>query len=410
MLDESKRDEGMRHLRRGLAFERANRAAEAAEQYRRAIENDPRLREAHNALGLYYQSRGLMAKAADEFRTVAALDGDFLAFYNLGYVLIELERYDDALDAFGRCLALQPDDAATHLELGYVYLFRGDYAQALAHLQTPLASYPDDWEVHNLLGKAYLGLRRLDEALAAFGRALGLADTTFAQAELLDNIAAVARHREFRSLSSLKDQVYVEEGVVYLGSAQDDGLQVAELGDYHFAYPDIGTTLQRLLALAQSSGWRFSAVVPGDALSRPLAIALSALLATPFRTAPELQPDDRALLVIAVAREAELLVLSAERAPCPVTAFCLGLNWLRHSKLLPDLIGVTAHGVCSVPWEAELRRLRAEGAAPALVAACVERAASAIIKAVHDTPPDHNLPRQIRYYTRTHRRLNVSAQ
>lgn len=410
MLDETKRDEGLRHLRQGLAFERANRTAEAVEQYRRAIQHDPRLREAHNALGHYYQRSGLMAKAAEEFRAVAALDGGFLSFYNLGYVLVEIERYDDALLAFGRCLSLQPDDAAAHFEVGYILLLRGDYAGSRRHLEQTLQSYPADWEVHNLLGKCHLGERRFDEALVAFGRGLHLAESTLAQAELLDNIATVARHREFRSLSSLKDQVYAEEGVAYLGSAQDDGLQMAEQPDYHFSYLDIGTTLQRLVALARSSGWRFSALVAGDTLSRPLAEALAALIAAPLRTIDELHPDDRALVVIGVAREAELLQLTIERAPCPLIAFCLGLNWLRHSRVLPDLIGLAVQGACSVPWEAELRRLRAAGAPRDQIDACVERSAAQILAIVRDTPPDRNLPRQIRYYTRNHRRLNVSTQ
>lgn len=409
MLDESKRDEGLRHLRRGLALERANRVAEAVEQYRRAIDSYPNLREAHNALGFYYQRSGLLAKAADEFRTVAALDGDFLAFFNLGYVQVELERYEDALDSFHRCLTLQPNDSATHFEIGYIHLSRGEYAKALDHLQQPLRSFPEDWEIHNLFGKCYLGMRRYDEAVAAFGRALMLARLPSAQAELLDNIATVQRHREFRQLSTIKDQLYAQEGVVYLGSAQDDGLNMGELQDYHFTYPDIGITLQRLIALVQSSRWSFTAIVAGDTLARPLALALSELLATPVRAITELTAADRALVVIAVAREVELLMLTIERMPCSVTAFCLGLNWMRHSKVLPDLIGIAAHGACSTPWESELRRLRADGVAPAQVHACVEQAARSIIQSVRETPTDTNLPRQVRYYTRTHRRLNVGS-
>jgi hypothetical protein len=40
--------------------------------------------------------------------------------------------------------------------------------------------------------------------------------------------------------------------------------------------------------------------------------------------------------------------------------FCLGLNWLRHSKVLPDVTGIVSRGACSVPWESELRRLRSQ--------------------------------------------------
>lgn len=407
MDEDRKRAESLSHLQRGLALERANRVDEAVEQYRQAIAANPHLREAHNALGFYYQRSGLLAKAADAFRTVASLEGDFLAYFNLGYVLVELERYEEALEAFSSCLSLAPEDSATHFELGLIYLSRGEYTQALNHLQLPLRSYPEDWEVHNLLGRCLLGLRRYDEAMAALGRSLLLAGTPYAQAEVIDNINTLERHREFRHLTTVKDQLYAQDGVIYLGSAADDGLQVSETQDYHFTYPDIATTLQRLIALSKSAGWRFSAVVSADTLARPLAEALAELLDVPLRTAEQLGESDRILLVFAVAREAELLLLTIERLPCPATAFCLGLNWMRHSKILPDLVGIAARGACSVPWEAELRRLRADGAPAVSVLTCIERARVEIAGAVRETPIDPNLPRQIRYYTRTHRRVNV---
>ena len=75
--------------------------------------------------------------------------------------------------------------------------------------------------------------------------------------------------------------------------------------------------------------------------------------------------------------------------------FCLGLNWLRHSKVLPDVTGIVARGACSVPWESELRRLRSDGAPPEQIAECQRRAAEQIVAATHDTPPDANLARQI---------------
>jgi tetratricopeptide (TPR) repeat protein len=410
MQEEHNREAGLRHLQRGIALERSNRIAEAVEAYRRAIESYPYLAEAHNALGFYYQRSGMLAKAAEEFRIVANLTGNFMSFFNLGYILVELERYEEALEVFGRCLSFDSHDSATHFELALIHYARGDYHAALDQLQQPLQTHPDDWETYNLMGKCYLGLRSYDEAMSAFGRSLLLANSPQAQVELLDNINTVERYREFRSLSTVKDQLYAQDGVVYLGSAQDDGLQVSEVQDFHFTYPDVGTTLQRLIALIKSIPWSFTAIVCGDTLTRPLADALEHLLEIPQRSIDQLAAEDRALLLIAVAREAELLLLTMERLPCPATAFCLTLNWLRHNKALPDLIGITAHGACSVPWEAELRRLRADGAPADNILACVSAATQQIIRAVHDTPIDPNLPRQIRYYTRNHRKVNVNPQ
>lgn len=408
MLDDFSRKEGQRHLHRGLALERDNRLAEAVEEYRRAITNNPHLREAHDALAFYYQRTGLLAKAAEEFRTVANLEQDFRAYFNLGFVLVELERYDEALESFQYCIKLVPDNPAAHFEIGFVYFSQGSLRMALDHLSISLRSYPEDWELYNLLGKCHLGLRHYSAAQDAFVRALSMTTAITAQAELLENLAMIERHREFRNLSGAKDQLYADDGVVYLGSAQDDGIYLSEAQDYHFTYPDIGTTVQRMLALQQASRWSFTAVVSVDRLSEPLACAIAQLLDLPLSRVDTLTATDSALLVLAVGREVELLILAIERAPCPTMAFCLGLNWLRYSRVLPDLIGIAARGTCSMPWEAELRRLRADGSPPELIVECVQHATHQIMRAIQETPLDTNLPRQVRYYTRQHRRLNFT--
>jgi tetratricopeptide (TPR) repeat protein len=400
MLEEFQREEALIHLQRGLVLERANRVDEAVEEYRQAISHYPHLREAHDALGFYYQRHGLLAKAAEEFRVVANLEDDFLSHFNLGYILLELSRYDEGLAAFQRCLAIEPNDAATHYEIGYIYFLQGSYRAALEQLQSPLRHYPEDWEVYNLIGSCWLRLGDYDEALNSFAEALHLAPRPLAQAQVVERIAMVERHREIGPPRWAKDRFYAEHGVAYLGSAQDDGLQLDEMQDYHFTYPDIGTTLQRFLALCDECGWRFTCVVGLDRLARPLAEALSQLLGVEYRFTDTVQPGDLPLLVLAIGREAELLDLAVERIPGQAITFCLGLNWLRHRQLLPDITGIIARGACSVPWEPELRRLRSDGAQPDQLNACLARAAEQLVAAVHDTPPDTNLAQQVRYYCR----------
>jgi hypothetical protein len=117
---------------------------------------------------------------------------------------------------------------------------------------------------------------------------------------------------------------------------------------------------------------------------------------------------DAPLLIMAVGREAELLDLATERVPGKAVTFCLGLNWLRHNQLLPDLTGVIARGACSVPWEPELRRLRSDGARPAQLDICLGRAAEQIVAAVQSTSPDENIAHQVRYYCR-HSRLRFAG-
>jgi tetratricopeptide (TPR) repeat protein len=408
MLEKFERDEGLRHFERGIALERANRISEAVKEYRQAVERYPHLREAHVALGFYYQRNGLLAKAAEEFHTVANLEGDFLSYFNLGHILVELQRYDQALEAFHECLKHEPNDAATHYEIAYIHYQNQRYHTALHHLHIPVKHYPDDWEVHYLIGRCHLANGQYQQALRTFMHALPLAPTPQARTQLHTTIVTVERHREFYAITNMKDQLYAHEGIICLGSSQDNGLAIHHSHDYHFTYPDIGTTLQRLLALQPANRWHMTAIVNSDRLSTPLAVALSQLLNLPLHTPDTLRPHDKPLLVLTIGREAELLNLMLQELDQTSVTFCLALNWQRHSSLLPDIVGIAARGTCSVPWEPELRRLRADGAPPEQVECCIQQATSHVLHACASTPPDPTLNHQIAYYTQSHRRLRFA--
>lgn len=60
------------HLRRGLAFERAGRYSEAADEYREAAQQDPSDPEAQEHLGLVLRELGRDEEANEAFR--AALE------------------------------------------------------------------------------------------------------------------------------------------------------------------------------------------------------------------------------------------------------------------------------------------------------------------------------------------------
>jgi len=408
MLEEYQRDEALLHFQRGLVLERSHRVEEAVAEYRRAIARNPHLREAHDALGFYYQRYGLMAKAAEEFRVVANLEDDFLSHFNLGYVLLEMERYDHALVAFTRCLELIPEDPATHYEVAYLRFLRGEYLDAMNHLRCALQVYREYWEIFKLMGRCLLQLGQYDEAQTALEDARTYAIRPSACSEVEALLASVARSREVGNQGTVKARLYAEHGVVYLGSAQDDGLLLHEAAEYHFTYPDIATTLRRFARLAHGCGWQFTCVTAIDRMAQPLVVAIAALLGLPECPARALAPDARPLMVLAIGRESELLDVARERAGSDSVSFCLGLNWLRRSQVLPDISGVLVRGACSVPWEPELRRLCAVGAPAAQIERCLAQAA-AQIAAADDIAEDVTLDAQVSYYAQDHRQLRFHA-
>lgn len=404
MLGEPHYDEAIVHFQRGLVLEQANRVEEAVEEYRRALEHNPHLAEAHDALGNYYHRHGLLAKAAEEFRIVANLEGGFLAYFNIGSILIELGRYDEAINALLQCLIFDAEDPAVHYQLGLAHFLQGDDYAALYHLQITRQRYPNDSNLHLLIGRCHLRLGAYDDAETALHIALRHATHDIDRLRIQMYVEAVERHREIGVVHSLRERFYAEQGAAYLGSTHDDGNRPEEFSDFHFTYPDIAMSLHRLMHLARLQHWRLTCVVPIDRLAEPLARVLAGLLQVPVRCADALQPDGVALLTLAIGHEAEMLKLAIERAPCASVTFCLGLDWLRHNVIVPDIIGVVARNMCSVPWEPEFRRLRAHGAPADQLDACLNQATQQIVAALHAAPSDAMVSRSLAFF-QTFRRL-----
>lgn len=407
MLDEMQRLEAHKHFQRGLILEQAGRYDEAVEEYRQAIAYNPHLREAHDALAAYYHRHGLLAKAADELRIVAALEEDPIAYFNLGSTLADLGRYDVAREALERCLALDPKDHAAGLELAYVDYASGRYEEAVARLTQLLPVYKDDWEAHNLIGLCLLRLGRYQDARLAFSHSLLLAGDQDSRDEVLRHITAVDRYSEFRKIRSLKDRLYAEEGVICLGSAQDDGLNIPEYEQYHFTEQDIATTLSRFVSLVRALHLPLTAVAAIDRSSLPLARVLSSLLELAVREPVQLSADDYVLLVGGVVREAEFLDVAAEQLSCDILWFCLAITWQNHPTVAPpDVLGVIARNA-SLPWSEDIGLLLRQGAPRATVEHLIADVAARLSKAFAELPEEPLRQRQVRYYTQRHRNIAI---
>lgn len=90
------------------------------------------------------------------------------------YAFFRLDRRADAMDAWHRSLALDPDDMSTRYFLGATHCARGDYETALVHLRHALtvdATFSMAWLA---LGAGLAALTRFEDARYAFSRARSL--------------------------------------------------------------------------------------------------------------------------------------------------------------------------------------------------------------------------------------------
>ncbi|HEV8581959.1 MAG TPA: tetratricopeptide repeat protein [Thermoanaerobaculia bacterium] len=110
---------------------------EALAAYRKALELDPRLPDAHLNLGRLLHEMGDMAAAEEHYRlALDVLPDDPTAAYNLGVALQDLGRLREAVAAYEAALARDDRYADAHYNLAGVYELLGEREAAFRHLRT----------------------------------------------------------------------------------------------------------------------------------------------------------------------------------------------------------------------------------------------------------------------------------
>jgi tetratricopeptide (TPR) repeat protein len=106
---------------------------EARAAYERALAADATLIDARINLGRLLQEAGRLEDAEAHYRTVLETGEHALAAYNLALVMEDLGRAADAIRAYGRALAADPELAEAHFNLARIHEQRGDSRAAIRH-------------------------------------------------------------------------------------------------------------------------------------------------------------------------------------------------------------------------------------------------------------------------------------
>lgn len=123
-------------------YERGNELEEVSPEesmaaYRRALESDPGLADAHVNLGRLLHERGETAEAERHYRlALAARPEDETAAFNLGVALQDLGRLAEAVEAYEKALEIDHDLADAHYNLAGLYERLGRPEAAFRHLRT----------------------------------------------------------------------------------------------------------------------------------------------------------------------------------------------------------------------------------------------------------------------------------
>ncbi len=128
-----------------------------------------------NDYGIGLLRQGDLQGARRAFGRVVAAAPDYAdGFVNLARVALREGLVDDAEDALGHALALEPDLAKSHYFTGVVLKERGRYAEALASFRRAAEQYPRDRVVRNAIGRVLFLTREFEAAVEEFEAVLAI--------------------------------------------------------------------------------------------------------------------------------------------------------------------------------------------------------------------------------------------
>jgi serine/threonine protein kinase/Flp pilus assembly protein TadD len=144
----------------------------------RALAIAPDLASAHVTLGFLYAFTDQNDLAGHEIDSALRLDRFNAAAYGALAELQARQGHTELVEAtLQKAVSLAPDDWLLNMQLGAHYVDRAKWAQAGEQFRHTVELVPDNPRAYNNLGLVYRGQGKLDEAAAAFQKAIDLEQT-----------------------------------------------------------------------------------------------------------------------------------------------------------------------------------------------------------------------------------------
>jgi serine/threonine-protein kinase len=160
----------------GIACRRAGQIDRAEEALQRAIRLRPGDGSLHMELGYLYYVQGERDAAINHFRrSLECTPDNYLAFSNLGGIYLYFGMRDEAREMFERSLAIEPNFPA-YSNLGYLAFSDSNFGDAVERYERALELEEGDYVTWGNLGLAYHHRDHEDDARRCLARAVELAD------------------------------------------------------------------------------------------------------------------------------------------------------------------------------------------------------------------------------------------
>lgn len=159
----------------GLTWRQSRMYADVETLYRTTIARNPDCRMALNNLGIVLSDSGRSDEAVGLIRRAVALKPDDAeAHNNLGVALAAAGRIPEAVESYRETLRLDPGYTDAHTNLGVALVAVGEVSEAIEHHEAAIRIRPDFVKARNNLGLALAAAGRIPEAVEQYEAALRL--------------------------------------------------------------------------------------------------------------------------------------------------------------------------------------------------------------------------------------------
>ena len=179
-VEDEKSQKAMEIYKLGEEYSQKGMIDQAIEQYRKALNLNPNLAEAHLNLGWSYAlKKADYSIALQETLEAIRLKPDLIvAHRNLWWIYRLLKNYEKALDTLKKIVQLEPKNAINYLNLGDAYVSdTRDFNLAIQSYKKGLELDPNNVYIHRKLGKVYEFDKKYDLAMAEYKKAIKIRPT-----------------------------------------------------------------------------------------------------------------------------------------------------------------------------------------------------------------------------------------
>jgi tetratricopeptide (TPR) repeat protein len=158
-----------------------------------SVRNSTDKPEAYYQLGRYYQGQNRYDQAILAYRKALAVDNNFVEARNgLGVIYSVQGKYVEAIDALKLAVQQAPRAAHIYNNLGYAYYLQGQNAEAIATLREAARLDPHNQRALNNLGLAYAKAGNYPEAIVALTQSIKKSDVTLNNVAQIDSTQPLA--------------------------------------------------------------------------------------------------------------------------------------------------------------------------------------------------------------------------